>query len=174
MFAKKHPKEETFNEKNKQKRNWTLKLLFCLLTVFLVGLASINGFAASGYWVGTTDDDWDVLTNWDDGAGGAIASVPGTGTGETATFDDTDTGGNVELPAAFGNPVAIVVDSTAAGASHTFTTNAGDFTTVTIQDVASANAAALAFTAVVFSATRAVIITSTGAGGAILTIGGVA
>jgi len=107
-----------------------LLLLLCLL------LVPQGAWATSATWSGVTDFSYNTLTNW----AGPPPSIPGTGTGETASFTDTGTGG-VGISSPTANPVSFLF-SNSNGNNYTITVAAGslvqglaDVTTTDIGDV---------------------------------------
>ena len=72
-------------------------------------LGASSAFALDGSWIGTTDGDWDVATNWSSGA------VP-TG-GHTATFDSAGNG-NVAVTFVGTQPIGNITFDTAGAAAY--------------------------------------------------------
>ena len=132
-LAKKHKKE---------KMAWTLRMLICcLLTVGLVGLVSVSGYAATQYWDGSTDGDWTDATNWES------TPLAADDTGPPAAGDDiiiNFTGATADevitaMPATAFNSLTIIGDD--EGALRTVTATGGVNITTSISITGGAAAA---------------------------------
>ncbi|MBI9038794.1 MAG: T9SS type A sorting domain-containing protein [Bacteroidales bacterium] len=80
----------------------------------------------AGYWIGTTDNDWNTSTNWDDGAiaGSSddviipnVANDPEVGVTGTATCDDLTikSGATLTLKSTSSGTASLIVEGTATG-----------------------------------------------------------